>query len=204
MTPIKTENQIIEVKTIDSLVKTKVRSKKQSLRSLKKWSLTVFATTLLIASLFVLNAFAKSQINQNSAVLNLTNTTRTSQGLKSLSENEQLSAAAKAKAQDMFRYQYFDHNSPQGKTPWDFINNAGYDYAYAGENLAIDFNNIKDTQNAWMKSPTHKANILNGHYKEMGSASVTGQFKGKITTITVEMFGTSMFDTVLNNLHTRW
>ncbi len=193
----KQENQISEITT------TIIKSKKRNFRSLKKWSLTAFAATLLITSIFVLNVFAKSEAS-NSTILNLTNNQRALNNLKVLSENDNLNAAAYAKAQDMFKNQYFEHTSPQGKTPWTFINNAGYDYAYAGENLAIDFENLKDTNDALMKSPTHKANILNTKYTEMGTATVTGQFNGRVTTITVEMFGTSMFDTVLNNLKVSW
>lgn len=176
---------------------------KRQIQVIKKWSLTAFAVSLLITSLFVFNAFAQTDTT-SSTILNLTNNSRSINNLKSLSENEALKKAAYNKAQDMFKNQYFEHTSPQGKTPWEFINNSGYDYAYAGENLAIDFDNIESTHTAWMGSPAHKANILNPNYSEIGVASVSGLYNGKTTTITVEMFGASMFDTTLNNLKIKW
>ena len=60
------------------------------------------------------------------------------------------------KAQDMATLGYFAHVSPDGKTPWYWIEKVGYDYQYAGENLAINFSDSKDVTNAWMASPLHK------------------------------------------------
>ena len=192
-----------EQETKLSLPKVNTKVNKKQIKALKKWSLTAFAVTLLITSMFVFNAFAQTGTT-DSTILNLTNNTRSKDNLKPLSENETLKKAAYAKAQDMFKNQYFEHTSPAGKTPWEFINKAGYDYAYAGENLAIDFDNIETTHIAWMGSPAHKANILNPNYSEIGVASVSGLYNGKTTIITVEMFGTSMFDTTLNNLRIKW
>jgi hypothetical protein len=41
-----------------------------------------------------------------------------------------------------------------------------------------------------MKSPTHKANILNGKFTEIGVATAEGTHKGHKTTYVVQMFGT--------------
>lgn len=176
---------------------------KKRVKLIKKWSLTFFAAGLLISSLFVISTFAETNV-KTSTILTLTNKERAEAEISALSESKILNQAAYNKAQDMFKYQYFEHTSPQGKTPWEFITKAGYDYAYAGENLAMDFESIEATNEAWMNSPSHKANILNPKYSEMGSASVTGTFNGETTTITVEMFGTSAFDTALNSLHNIW
>ncbi|MDO8512988.1 MAG: CAP domain-containing protein [bacterium] len=175
----------------------KINIKKSQIRNIKRWSLTAFAISLLLTSLFVLNAFAKTE-TQSSIILKMTNKERASRSLEPLSENRILERAAYAKARDMFDNQYFDHISPQGRTPWYFINEAGYDYAYAGENLAIDFDDITSIQTAWMNSPSHRENILNSSFKDLGVVSVTDLYKGKTTTITVEMFGRTMFDTVID------
>ncbi len=102
------------------------------------------------------------------ALLTQTNAQRTTQHEKSLVLNPQLHAAAQSKADDMARNNYWSHNSPDGKTPWYFINSAGYNYQVAGENLAYGFSNAADAVAGWMNSPSHKANILNANYQDVG------------------------------------
>ncbi|GEM_PF-200359 len=118
-----------------------------------------------------------------------TNQQRQEQGLSPLSVNTQLSAAALAKAQDMLDNQYWAHTSPGGKKPWDFIKAANYSYLVAGENLARDFSRTNDMMRAWMNSPTHRANILNDQYKQIGVALVYGKLEGFDTVLVVQMFG---------------
>jgi hypothetical protein len=63
---------------------------------------------------------------------------------------------------------YWSHNTPDGQTPWSFITAAGYNYQTAGENLAYGFSTASDTVTGWMNSTEHRANILNGKFKELG------------------------------------
>lgn len=126
-------------------------------------------------------------------LIELTNGERRKQGLPELEFNQALYQAAEAKAADMLERDYFDHTSPAGKTPWAFINEAGYDYHKAGENLAIDFQTLEGPVPAWMASPTHRANILKSEYDEVAIARVAGEFQGRQTTIVVQMFGAKPF-----------
>jgi hypothetical protein len=122
-------------------------------------------------------------------VISLTNQERAAWGLNTLQTNSQLSAAALAKANDMFEKQYWDHFGPNGESPWQFIRAAGYNYVYAGENLAKGFRTAEGVHEAWMASPTHKANIVSGNYKDIGVAVVEGVLLGKQTILVVQMFG---------------
>lgn len=124
-------------------------------------------------------------------LLATTNAKRAEHGLSSLSLNGKLSAAAAAKAQDMFGKNYWAHNSPTGTTPWDFIQGAGYHYSVAGENLAKNFTTSQAVVDAWMASPTHRDNIVKPGYKEVGFAIVNGTLNGEETTLVVQMFGAS-------------
>lgn len=119
-----------------------------------------------------------------------TNQERQQQGLAALVYNATLAQAAQNKANDMFANQYWSHTSPAGKDPWSFIGAAGYKYRVAGENLAKDFANTGDMVRAWMDSPTHRANIVNAKYEEIGVAVVNGVLNGVETTLVVQMFGT--------------
>jgi len=92
--------------------------------------------------------------------LELVNELRATNGLGALNWNDNLSSAAKLKADDMVSNNYFEHTSPTGRNAWDFLLSSGYNYKFAGENLAIDFTNITDAQKAWENSPTHLKNIL--------------------------------------------
>lgn len=117
------------------------------------------------------------------------NQARREAGLPNLTPNTLLQESARMKAEDMFKYGYFAHNSPSGVSPWKWFNDVEYDYIYAGENLAIDFTTGEGVHEAWMESPGHRKNILNERYSEIGIAVVTGNFEGRTTTIVVQHFG---------------
>jgi hypothetical protein len=127
-----------------------------------------------------------------SEVIRLTNAQRAANGLNALTENTSLDSAALAKGNDMIAKGYWAHFAPDGTSPWTFFVNFGYKYQYAGENLARDFSDAGSAVNAWMNSPTHKENILNPHYREIGIGIVEGQLAGANTTIIVQFFGTSL------------
>lgn len=122
-------------------------------------------------------------------VLTLTNEERTNQNQPALKENPVLDRAAEAKLEDMFQNNYWDHVSPQGKEPWDFIKKFSYQYQFAGENLAKGFIDGKSAVKAWMASDSHKDNILNPNYQEIGVAVGEGKLDNKPTLLIVQMFG---------------
>jgi len=129
-----------------------------------------------------------SQINPDK-VIELTNNERLNAGLTILKTNDQLNQAALAKAADMFENNYWAHVSPTGVEPWYFITKSGYEYQHAGENLARDFSNPSDVVRAWMASPTHKQNLLDPRYKDIGIAVMDGYINGVETTLVVQEFG---------------
>ncbi|MBI2442500.1 MAG: hypothetical protein HYV40_01165 [Candidatus Levybacteria bacterium] len=122
-------------------------------------------------------------------LLEMTNKKRVENGLTPLKFNDALSNAAAQKAADMFTKNYWAHNSPIGSTPWVFIKSAGYDYLYAGENLARGFTTSPDVIQAWMDSPGHRENMLSTNYQDIGFAVVPGTLTGDETVLVVEMFG---------------
>lgn len=127
-----------------------------------------------------------------SEVIAQTNRERVKLGLPPLAINQELSEAAQAKGAHMFANQYWAHTAPDGTQPWSFFKQFHYNYSVAGENLARDFANTPDMMQAWMNSPTHRANIINQKYKEIGIAVLDGQLNGVETTLVVQFFGTPM------------
>lgn len=125
----------------------------------------------------------------SATLVDLTNEERQEENLGTLTVNPLLTAAAQAKADDMATLGYFSHTSPDGSQPWKWIQGAGYEYSAAGENLAVNFSDSEKVEDAWMDSPTHRANILNAKFTEIGIATAVGEYKGRKTTFVVQMFG---------------
>lgn len=117
-----------------------------------------------------------------------TNAQRNKVGLSDLQLDDALSRAAFLKAQDMFSEQYWAHESPSGTPPWKWMGDVGYSYSYAGENLAKNYATAQTTVNAWMKSPTHRENVLNKEYTEVGFAVMDGELQGDETTLIVAFY----------------
>lgn len=127
-----------------------------------------------------------------SEVIRLTNVQRVENGLNPVVENKTLDSAALAKGNDMLAKGYWAHFAPDGTSPWSFFLKFGYKYKYAGENLARDFSDASSAVAAWMNSPSHKENILNSNYQEIGIGVVEGNLAGVDTTIIVQFFGTPL------------
>lgn len=122
-------------------------------------------------------------------LINLTNQERIKQNLTLLRINDQLTRAAFNKAKDMLEKNYFNHENPEGLSPWHWVEEEGYDYSSAGENLAIDFDSAETIIQSWMDSSSHRDNILNPYFQEIGIATLGGYFKNHYTTLVVQMFG---------------
>jgi uncharacterized protein YkwD len=123
------------------------------------------------------------------SLLNQTNDKRAADQEPSLTIDPQLTKAAQDKANDMVAHNYWAHNSPDGKTPWTFIEKSGYQYQAAGENLAYGFNDATDTITGWMNSTEHRANILNASYENVGfgvAQAPNYQGKGPQTIVVAE------------------
>jgi len=120
-----------------------------------------------------------------------TNGQRTSQHEAALQMSATLTAAAQAKANDMAAHNYWSHVTPSGKQPWSFIEAAGYQYEAAGENLAYGFGSSDQVMTAWMHSPEHRANILDGDYLDVGFATANiSNYQGTgPETIVVALYG---------------
>lgn len=125
------------------------------------------------------------------SLLNDTNKERALNNVTSLTLNDELTAAAQAKANDMANRNYWSHNTPDGNAPWIFIDKAGYAYQKAGENLAYGFSSPQTTVTGWMNSLSHRQNLLDGDYTEVGFGFVNAanyQNNGA-ETIVVAMYG---------------
>ena len=132
---------------------------------------------------------AEAQVTPQ-GLLVATNKQRQHNGQPPLTMNADLAKAAKLKAQNMFDEQYWAHTAPDGTTPWHWFGAVGYTYSDAGENLAKNFATNDSTVTAWMASPSHRANILNSNYQDVGFAIMDSTLDGEPTTLVVALYGT--------------
>jgi hypothetical protein len=129
----------------------------------------------------------------NSGLLDSTNQARTENQLPALKLNKKLNTAAQTKAVDMVKKNYWSHTTPEGKEPWVFINNADYTYKKAGENLAYGFSNPNQVLAGWLNSPSHRENVLDRNYQDIGFgyANSPDFDNNGPATVVVAMYGTS-------------
>lgn len=158
---------------------------------------------ILVFSLMAAQNFARSGsvLGRSSDVsraslLEDTNQARRAHNAPKLVLNEELNQAAEVKADNMFTEQYWSHTAPSGATPWQWINNSGYQYAYAGENLAKGFMTAEGVITAWMHSPEHRENLLKSEYQDVGFAVKYGELNGKKTTLVVALYGQAAADMI--------
>lgn len=158
--------------------------------------ISIFIISLLTI-LFTLNSLQRQYpsvlgVSNNITIeklLELTNKERIKAGIAPLKLSQELNSAASSKASYMFEKNFWAHVAPDGTTPWYFIRNSGYEYQYAGENLARGFNASEDVVRAWMESPTHRDNLLSPNYTDIGFAVSAGNLTGTETILVVQEFG---------------
>ncbi|MFD6967013.1 sigma-70 family RNA polymerase sigma factor [Streptomyces sp. NPDC059949] len=101
-------------------------------------------------------------------VVALVNTERAAAGCGPLKEDPQLRAAAQGHSDDMAARDFFSHTSPDGTDPGQRTTAAGYRWSTYGENIARGQQTAQSVMDSWMKSPGHRANILNCSFKDIG------------------------------------
>jgi|CXWL01.1.fsa_nt_gi hypothetical protein len=121
---------------------------------------------------------------------NLTNSDRALNNLEPVTADPLLAQAAQLAAKDMADNGYFAHVSPSGKDPWYWLLQVGYSYTYAGQNLAVNFTDSQEVEEAWLNSPTHRANIMKAQYTRIGIGTARGKYEGRETIFVVSYFAT--------------
>lgn len=119
-------------------------------------------------------------------MLELHNQKRKSQERRRLCVHPALQKAARDHSQDMIRRDYFGHGNA-GKR----LKRHGYNWSTYGENIAADPGSPSPNAifDLWMKSPTHRPNILNRKFREVGIGLATGSHNGERKTMWTVDFG---------------
>ena len=101
-------------------------------------------------------------------VVTLVNAERAKYGLSALKISLELTNGARLKRLDMHDRRYFSHTSPTYGSPFAMMKSLGITYRTAGENIARGYSTADAVVKAWMNSESHRANILNASYTEIG------------------------------------
>ncbi|MFF4099429.1 sigma-70 family RNA polymerase sigma factor [Streptomyces sp. NPDC001903] len=101
-------------------------------------------------------------------VIALVNSERAAAGCGPLKEDPKLQSAAQGHSDDMAARDFFDHTNPDGADPGKRTTAAGYRWSTYGENIARGQQTAASVMDSWMKSPGHRANILNCSFKDIG------------------------------------
>ncbi len=129
--------------------------------------------------------------------LYLHNERRKAHNLRLFCVHPALQKVARSHSKDMIQRDYFSHTTKgTSRDGCDRVKNAGYRFRYCGENIAYGSGtkgSPGNIMNAWMNSSSHRRNILNGKFREIGVGTYTGDFKGtgNTTMYTVD-FGTRL------------
>lgn len=110
--------------------------------------------------------FTAEQWNYANRVIELVNQQRAAHGLGSVSGYDNLFSAAQDRALETETL--FSHTRPNGESCFTIFDKYSVPYGWAGENIAAGQRTPEEVVEAWMNSPGHRANILNGHFNHLG------------------------------------
>ena len=153
------------------------------------------AVLSVLGVIWVLHApeIARADGGADSTLFSLTNQDRASNGVRSVGNNGALQTVGEngsyscgglhinGRSYDMIQRNYFSHIIPGCNTyVWPMMSAYGVHYLSAGENIGWVNNDPGNTaaagfvNTAFMNSPDHRANILNGSYTDLGVGSWYG------------------------------
>jgi uncharacterized protein YkwD len=122
-------------------------------------------------------AIARAQSRGESEVFDLVNRERSRAHLGQLEWDDQLAQVARDYSRRMAREGFFDHYDPNGKTVLDRAARLR-NWSSIGENLFVCDEHPEFAITAvrgWMKSPTHRMNILERTWTATGIGIATGR-----------------------------
>lgn len=136
-------------------------------RFLKLW--LILGSLLALVAVGAAGGTASASIPDEIRVVELVNAERAANGLAPMSINDTLGSAAQGYADYMAEANFFAHRGPDGSTLVTRAEAAGYRaWSFLGENLAAGQPTPERVVSAWMKSPTHRANVLSPEAVEIG------------------------------------
>lgn len=135
---------------------------------------------ILLLLLLFATPIAAAEITRES-VLQQMNAYRAERGFPALQIDSRLEAAAESRMREMEESGYWAHQSPDGASPFRWLDVHGYKHRYAGENLASGFETAELLVASWMESRGHRQAILSPLYQDCGIAIIDGSTTKRAT-----------------------
>ena len=157
-----------------------------------KKNITKTVLLFFVFSLFILvipQKVKSEKLIHKTELISLINQSRKKIGLPNVIENKKLQNTAQARLVDMQKQGYFSHLNPKGENIKKFLQDSNYNIILAGENLAKNFTNEKELDQAWLKSFSHRRIMMGPIYKDIGIASGWVKINQKNHYITVMVLG---------------
>ena len=101
-------------------------------------------------------------------VVELLNQLRAEHGLEPLTVDGRLVQAAQRHTRDMAVGRFLEHDGSDGSTVMSRVEQAGYEWRTVSENIAAGQPIPDSVVVSWMRSPPHRANILEPTMKHVG------------------------------------
>jgi len=108
--------------------------------------------------------------------LQLVNAKRRSVGCPELKWDNQLALAALKHSRDMVSRNFFGHTNPDGKNPFERLQESKVVFSAAAENIAFGLKTGQQAFETWFRSPEHRKNMLNCRFTRHGVAYVEGRW----------------------------
>jgi uncharacterized protein YkwD len=166
---------------------------------LSVWALLIGVAVIKPADASARSSRVQKQVEQvmvapysTEQVLQLNNKLRQTLRLSPLTLDKKLSQAAQARVNSMVQNNYFGHVTPTGETFSNFLQKSGYTYKQAGENIAMQHLTIDSLFNAWLRSPSHRKNLVNPNYTDTGIGIAYGEVNGRKGWFVVQLFGSKL------------
>ena len=122
-------------------------------------------------------------------VLSEVNAERVRRGREPLGRDPLLEQAAQRHAEDMLRRRYFDHQSPEGRSVRDRVDDAGYSWRIVGENLASGPRTPDEAVEGWMGSTAHRRVLLDRRFTDLGVGYAESGGSRRSLRLWVQVFG---------------
>lgn len=154
--------------------------------------LALKAIVIVVVLLIPAEAFLIPDVleEEAQALYGLTNSVRVEEGVSPFTKDARLVSSAQHKAEDMASGAYFSHTSPDGASLATWLQDVGYPYRVAGENLAIGYSDPRALLSAWIHSPSHFANLIDTDFRETGIGVAAGEYEGVPVVYVAQHFGT--------------
>ena len=141
------------------------------------------AVNILILVFLFSSGFSKEEPSQSIPVdpqiqkfIRWVNARRHNIGCPELKWDDRIAAVALSHTRDMVSRNFFSHTNPDGKDPFNRLEEANLNFSAAAENIASGPKTGKEVYEIWLHNPNHRRNMLDCRFTRHGVGRVEGRW----------------------------